>query len=342
MLKQFPPGYFALVMATGIVSIACDLAGLKTVALGLFVVNVAQYAFGLACSIGRLCRYPRLMWQDLVHHAKGPGFLTLVAGTNIVGVQFALIVHVPVVFIALWMVGCALWLLLMYLMLAGVTIAKEKPGLETGLNGSWLLCTVSSASVCILGTFVAAYWGNGGVAERLLFLCVVAYLIGIALYIVIISQIFYRWIFLEMEPEELSPSYWINMGALAISTLAGARLLLAGAGSPLVHSLHGFIMGMSLFVGAFACWWIPFLVILYVYRRIAYGIRISYNLQNWSVVFPLGMFCVASFNFLPLLGQGWLLPAIHVFVVVALLAWVLTFIGMARRIPSAWRQLRAR
>ena len=50
------------------------------------------------------------------------------------------------------------------------------------------------------------------------------------LYIWIISLIFYRYTFFTLDPERLTPPYWINMGAVAISTLAGTRW------SPATHS----------------------------------------------------------------------------------------------------------
>jgi hypothetical protein len=46
-------------------------------------------------------------------------------------------------------------------------------------------------------------------------------------YILFIALIIYRWIFISMEPAKRTPPYWINMGALAITTLAGARLILS-------------------------------------------------------------------------------------------------------------------
>ncbi len=42
-LATFFPGYFALVMATGVVSLAAHLRGWEWVALGLFGVNLVAY-----------------------------------------------------------------------------------------------------------------------------------------------------------------------------------------------------------------------------------------------------------------------------------------------------------
>ncbi len=52
------------------------------------------------------------------------------------------------------------------------------------------------------------------------------HLVGAMLYIVFTSLILYRWMFLRITAETLTLSYWIHMGAIAITTLAGSRLLL--------------------------------------------------------------------------------------------------------------------
>jgi tellurite resistance protein TehA-like permease len=79
------PGYFALVMATGIVSIAAHTLDLRRVAAVLLAINVASYAtLGLLLAI-RVVRYPRRVLEDLDDHGRGPGFFTVVAGTCVLG-----------------------------------------------------------------------------------------------------------------------------------------------------------------------------------------------------------------------------------------------------------------
>lgn len=50
------------------------------------------------------------------------------------------------------------------------------------------------------------------------------HLLGCVLYILLITLTFYRFAFFRLMPETLTPAYWINMGAVAITTLAGATL----------------------------------------------------------------------------------------------------------------------
>ena len=42
----------------------------------------------------------------------------------------------------------------------------------------------------------------------------------------------YRYAFFRFSPGDLAPSYWINMGAMAISTLAGSLLIVNAPHAP--------------------------------------------------------------------------------------------------------------
>ena len=73
---------------------------------------------------------------------------------------------------------------------------------------------------------------------------------GGMLYIWIISLIFYRYTFFRFSPTDLAPPYWINMGAMAISTLAGSLLIANAPDAPflavaaaLPRGLHGPLLG---------------------------------------------------------------------------------------------------
>lgn len=92
---------------------------------------------------------------------------------------------------------------------------------------------------------------------------------GGMLYIWIMALIFYRYTFFTLAAEDLTPPYWINMGTMAISTLAGALLVLAAPLAPFLRSLLPFIKGFTLFYWASGSRWIPLLLVLGVWR---YGI----------------------------------------------------------------------
>lgn len=328
-LATFFPGYFALVMATGIVSLAAHFRGLETIASGLFAFNIAAYAVLWIITLLRLLRFPKEMAADLTHYPRGVTFLTMVAGTCVLGTQVAVLTPYLQLAAVLLLVGVVLWLGLIYTFFASVTLREPKPSLQEGINGAWLMVTVSTESVAVLGTLVAPLFSP---AEVVLFVALAAYLLGAMFYIVFIVLILYRWIFFSMEAIKVTPPYWINMGALAITTLAGTRLLLAGDQWSLLQQLRPFLIGFTLFFWATGTWWIPLLVIIGVWRHVIERVPVRYDPLYWSLVFPLGMYAVATHLFETATGLAFLdiIPA--VFVWIALAAWVITFVGLLHTI----------
>src|SRR3954447_3246747 len=80
-LAGMHPAYFAMVMATGIVSIASHLLGMVWVGTGLFWLNILFYASLCVLAVLRCVRYPQRVGADLMHHGRSVGFFTIVAGT---------------------------------------------------------------------------------------------------------------------------------------------------------------------------------------------------------------------------------------------------------------------
>jgi Voltage-dependent anion channel len=106
------------------------------------------------------------------------------------------------------------------------------------------------------------------------------------LYILFIALILYRWMFLSMQPEKLAPPYWINMGALAITTLAECRLLLVSNHWPFLEAMGPFIRGFTFFFWVTGTWWIPLLLCVGFWRHVIEKVPIAYDLQYWSLGVP--------------------------------------------------------
>ena len=68
------PAYFALVMATGIISIAAYRLEMWAVAWALLVIAVVSYAILWLLTLLRLARHFPRFTADLANHARGPGF----------------------------------------------------------------------------------------------------------------------------------------------------------------------------------------------------------------------------------------------------------------------------
>lgn len=324
-VENFFPGYFALVMATGIVSLAMHFQGFPVLPEVLLWLNVIFYLVLWGITGLRILRYRSALIADLTHHARGVTFLTIVAGSAVLGVQFAILTPFIAVAAGLWVFAVLLWIFLIYTFFAAVTIVEPKPSIAVTINGSWLLVTVSTESLTVLGTLVAQ---TLGAPAPILFAVFCTYLVGAMFYLLFIALILYRWIFLSMEPVKLTPPYWINMGALAITALAGARLILASKGLELLNDLHPFIVGFTLFFWATGSWWIPLLVVVGIWRHLIERVPITYDPQYWSLVFPLGMYTVATFVLANAIGMTFLLIIPQIGVYIATLAWLVTFASM--------------
>ncbi len=335
-IEGFPLAYFALVMATGIVSIAAHLFALSFVAVSLLWLNTAMYIALWGITLARIVRFPRRFWADLTDHGQATGVFTIVAGTGVLGSQTVLIAGLPGVALALWWITVILGLGLTYTVFSALIVQETKPTIAKGLNGGWLLAVVATQAVSVLGGLVAS--SASDFQAPLLFISLVAWLFGGMLYLWIISLIFYRYMFFPFLPEDLSPPYWISMGAVAISTLAGAGLIAQESNSAFLSSLHPFLVGFTLLFWATATWWIPMLIILGIWRHTYKRFPLSYHPSYWGLVFPLGMYTVCTTRLAKVAALEMLMPIPYIFLVLALIAWTATFMGMLQRIIQGVRR----
>lgn len=315
------PGYFALVMATGIVSTAVGLVKaplLSGIMLGL---AVACYLV-LAVAYGwRLARYRRDFLADAADPRRAFAFFSFVAGSDVLGSRLAGDGHYWATAALLILAGLA-WLLLSYVMPLGLITGHGQGSALAGINGTWFLWTVGTQSIAVsVASLPAPLPGS------LIALAVAFWAVGAVLYLLIAGLMLAGLLHFPVVPATLTPAYWVFMGATAISVLAGAKVL-ALPSDPLMAALHPFVAGVSFSLWAFGTWLVPLLIGLGVWRHLMRRVRLRYEPGLWSMVFPLGMYCVASHALGLALGVPWLVTVSKDGTWFAFAVWAVVFVAM--------------
>lgn len=325
-LRGLNPAWFALVMATGIVGLATHAQAIPVVPAVLMWANVFFYVVLWLAYLARMVMFPRAFFGDFRSHGKSMGYFTVVAGTTVLGSQLLQVGGFEMVAKGLWIAGLSLWVLLVYAIPVSLVTKHKKPTFEQGIKGTWLLWAVATQGVSVLGTQVAPSFGR--FADGIVFLAFLFWLLGVVFYFWVIELIIRYLFFSDITAGDLSPTYWIDMGAVAISTLAGATLLGVAARQPLLGGFEHFIGAGTLLLWAVTTWWIPWLFIMGAWRHVVMRYPAWYEPGWWGMVFPLGMYTVATAT----AGQALGLPAFaHIaswFVWLALVAWAATFANM--------------
>lgn len=332
------PGYFAIVMATGIISIAAYSLNMAPIAYLLLWLNIGFYSILIVLLLLRILFYFSHVVKDITDHQNSPGFLTLVAGSCILGTQMLVFydnIYLAKIFLTF---GVAGWVIIMYTFFTIITVKGDKPGIEKGINGAWLITIVATQSIAILCALVAPSISIS--REVYFFFSLFMYFAGCFLYIIINSLIFYRFSFFIFQPHELSAPYWINVGAAAITTLAGSTLMLSGKEWPFMADILPFMKGFTLFFWSASSWWIPLFLILGFWRHFAKKIPLpfsssGYHPSYWSMVFPLGMYTACTFKLSQALGLSFLKSIPEYFIYIAFASWIMVFAGLLHSLAIA-------
>lgn len=323
-VRGLPTGAFAFVMATGIVSTAFLLVGWDIVSYVMLIIAIASLIVLSVALVWRLVSHPDAVAKDAREPERAFGYFTIVAAINVVGVR--LYSEAPVAAIVLAIISVPIWLVLNYGVPAVLMLGRRERPVATQLNGSWFLWVVATQSLAT----VAAEIGQGMGSQALAAIAVSLWGIGVVLYLMLATLITLRLLTTRNEAAALGPAYWIYMGATAITVLAGSRILVFPADLPVMVVTSSVVSGLTFVLWAFGVWWIPLLLIFGIWRHGIRHLPLRYESDLWSIVFPLGMYSVASMHFgsqthLPLietLGEygAWIAGAVWLVVAVTMVA----------------------
>lgn len=203
---------------------------------------------------------------------------------------------------------------------ASLLLARQRDSVLGDVDGSWLLWAVSTQSLSVVAATLVKSWPSQ--SSLLAPVAAAMWSVGLVLYLLLVSLIMLRWLMMPVTPATLGPPYWILMGATAITVLAGATFLGLPATLPVVRATGGFVEGFSFALWAFGTWWIPLLIIFSLWRHVRRHWPLRYEPALWSVVFPLGMYSVATLSFGKAAQLSFMEPLARFMFWVAVAAWI--------------------
>jgi tellurite resistance protein TehA-like permease len=310
-IDAVPPASGAVVMGTGIVSVALLLDNFRTLSLILLVIAAVIW-LALACLLPlRALGGARQFEVDIAH----PTSLTSIAGTSVLGTRLTLLGW-DWAGAVLLVVAVGIWLFLVPVVLRNW---------RTPTIGASFILTVATESLALL----AAALADADDSPWLLYAALFPLFLGVVFYLFVLVRFDFRQLLVG------AGDHWVTGGALAITTVTAGRLVLADIHTGTLPDVQGTLKTIALILWILTMLWLPALVIAEVVRW-----RPHYNVRRWSTVFPVGMYAAASF----VVGEVTHTPAItdfaHVWLWVAVLVWLRIFASMLWRAPSLVRASR--
>ncbi len=348
-IKNFHTASFALVMATGILSIAFEAMAFSGIARALFALNLVFYLVLSVFLLTRLVFFLPDLMADLRIFRRALLALTFVVGTNTIGMQLILFHQAVTLAIFLWFTALIGWLICGYFILSNF-IAIRKKSLCEIVSGAILLITVSTTSIALLGITLlnAMDW-----SDDLAYLAAGGFwFLGFVAYFILIALLIYRLFFRPSDPVNWDAPYWICMGAAAILTLTGAEFMMHMHLPPVWHDLREIVLWMTVCVWIIGTAWIPYLLFrdiqkftradisaaplrikIFPWLKLASGkASHAYDPSLWSRVFPMGMYTASLLSLMNATGYEFLAMIAQYWGWFALLVWFLTLIGMLRSV----------
>lgn len=335
--RELRPDAFAVVMATGIVSIAAGdqaepwirlpLAALATVLFVVLVAGLVMLSLADAASTIALVRDPDNVLR----------LFTFVAACAVLDARFD---AEPAAAWLLAGLAAAGWLILTPLTVHALRSRRLRE-LREQAHGAWLLVSVATAGLAITAADLAAHtrW------QAMIVMSAVAWVLAIVLYLAVTCLIVWRAVATPFVPDEVTPDSWILMGALAISTLAGARLFAAfGAfGATGIEPWCADVVGPVIVVlWILASLWIPVLLYAQIWRIHLRPGSMRYAAAWWSAVFPLGMYSTATQATAVQMHLRALVTVALVFFWIAFCVWAMVAAGWLHSQLSTARRRRGR
>jgi hypothetical protein len=307
LLEDAPPASGSFVMATGIVAVGMKLSGHGHIADALLAVCAVGWLVLATAFLYRLVARTDEWWLETTQL----GALTAVAGSTVLASALQIILGWRLGPLLLWIVAATLWAVVI-----ARTLTRLPPRAPQGLV---FLLTVATQGVSLVASSLAVAYD----ADWFVFVAFGLWVLGIAFYLLIELHDF------DHRRITTGPGdQWIFAGAVAITVLAGGKLITAvetrGALGGLAHDLR---------VAVVVAWVVAMqMLLVLVWSEFAFP-RLAYSALRWATAFPVGMFAACTLVASKALDMAWMDTYFaDWWVWVGLAVWAIVCAGLVGRI----------
>ncbi|EGX56618.1 integral membrane protein [Streptomyces zinciresistens K42] len=304
-----PPAAGAAVMATGIISVALHQTGYESLSRIALALGCAAW-LALAADFGARLLWDRPRW---LKEAATPAALTAVAATTVLGTRFSALG---------WQTLAMALLALAALLWPGLLVDVVRHW-HRDMPGAVFLGCVATQGLAVLAATLAATETAAWLAHTAL----VLFWLGLLLYAVALTRFDLR------QVTRGAGDHWVAGGALAISALAGSKLLAADSARLYLWNDDDYSALRTMTVGLLILdlAWYAVLLAAEIGRP-----RPHYDVRRWATVFPLGMTAAAALSVGTVVDVSWLAPPGEV------LTWIAVAVWLAVAAGAAWTYLAPR
>lgn len=227
------------------------------------------------------------------------GVATLVLASRFAGLGYTQLA------VGLFVVGGMAALGCVYLVPATLFWRPHQAGRLRRGGGLWLLWPVALLAVSVAASTIAR--SGGFEPGPLTVLAAAIWALGLAIYLPLLAALMGGLVLSDIRLRDVGPSYWITMGGSALACLAASLILADPSTVPLVGA------GFAAVAGALALWlWflatalLPVVIGLTLVRSQHRDQLTGAPKELWVVVFPAGMYALASRTLGLSSGHPWL------------------------------------
>ncbi len=338
-IERFIPSWFSVIMGTGILPIALMLASkwvpiYKPLAKGFFVLSIVLFFIILVPWLLRFFMYPEAVKKDLFHPVLGSFFptmpislLTLAVAFLTVGGHISIIGENLSVKIATWLfiVG-TIGIIFLGLIILPIMFTGENIDLKHA-NFGWFIPPVSHLFITIVGLDLIKYYPKSSVADTLFLVSMIAFGIGIMLFIFVGSAVYHRYTYHELPASSIASTFFIGMvptakvAIISVKAYSALEFTNYNFNMEVVHTLAKLIGIVS---WGFSIWWFVMAIIILLEKIIKNDL--PFALSWWAFAFPIGALAVSTGALNKILPNIIFPIILQILIIIFLFVWVITFV----------------